>query len=112
MEAGLIGPRSPLLAVWNVVCLFFLVAVVYESVMFVGSSNYCPLNLLSIVISAFYSVDILLQFFVVPVKGGKMIADRRAIIRDYLKAWFIPDMVSVIPLFMVLTCTHYRIRLL
>jgi hypothetical protein len=90
------GPRSQLLAVWNVVRLFLLVAVVYESVMFVGFSNYCPLNLLSMVISALYSVDIPLQFFIIPVKDGKV--DRK----HYLKTWFMVDIVSVIPSLLVL----------
>jgi len=102
MEAGLIHPRSPLLAVWNVACLCFLVAIIFETVMFLSFSSYCPLNLLTIAITALFSADIPLQFFIIRVRDGNMIADRRLIAKLYLKSWFCVDVISVAPSLMVL----------
>ena len=109
MEAGLIHPRSPLLAVWNVACLCFLVAIIFETVMFLSFSSYCPLNLLTIAITALFSADIPLQFFIIPVSlhpgllHHPINADLKSTsVKLYLKSWFAVDVISVAPSLMVL----------
>lgn len=102
-DPWVVSPYTQVIQVWNAfVSALFCVDLVYLPAASAFSSAVPPLALtvVEVVSTVLLSLDMLLQFFLeVRMPGGDVwIVKHRKIIRSYLTGYFLPDLVSVLPL--------------
>jgi len=106
LNRGIVHPRrSRWYSYWDVGSFLFLIytAIItpVEIAMVVPSSSVTPLFLVNRVVDLFFSLDLLLNFFVAhqldPKQGGRWVTKRGLIAAHYARGWFLPDLLSVLP---------------
>jgi hypothetical protein len=115
LEIGcVIDPRGKtLVAVWDttmLLALLFTAVVTPTEIVFLDEGTYVnELWVLNRIVDLLFTVDLVLSFFMAyqapDSRGGHWVLNSRVIARRYLKGWFVLDLVSILP-FWLLTLSY------
>lgn len=111
----IINPETSVaLARWDLIGFVFLVLMAFltpfEAGFLLCAEAFSPRFVLNKVMTLFFFCDLVLQFFlpyVVPTRfGHRLVYQEGAIIKHYLRNWFVIDFASVIPLDLIFPCNR------
>ncbi len=99
MKTKLIQPDSRFKILWELYTLVITIAVSITAPLIVVFNLYLGPALLAfdILVTITFAADIFIQFNTALIIRHERITDRRTIARNYLKKWFLPDLIATIP---------------
>mmetsp|Transcript_19147 Transcript_19147/g.22824 ORF Transcript_19147/g.22824 Transcript_19147/m.22824 type:complete len:393 (-) Transcript_19147:125-1303(-) len=107
----LIHPHGKFRNTWDVATLLLIIWVIIYVPFMVAFEVEVDLNVLewhhviSFLVDAFFLIDIVLNFNTGVEIDGVVVMERLAIAKDYIKSWFIIDMISGVPIDIVILTT-------
>lgn len=103
LKLSVINPNSKISLFWNIIIAVFMiynVTITPYALAFIDQHEF--LDELDLIINYFFMFDILLNFNIGITIKGKYVNKRKIIAKEYIKTWFILDVISTFPLSLVI----------
>lgn len=92
-------PRSNIMTFWNVAILFpllYTATIMPIRISFIEEDIFW-IDVCEVIVDIMFLIDIIVNFFAAYEEKGKLVRNLSLIRRHYIKTWFFPDVVALIP---------------